>query len=69
MIQNFIIYTDQNEDVKLKIFIKDETIYATQEQMAKLFGIAKSTISEHLKNIFESCKLYKNLTVRKFRTV
>jgi len=31
MTQNFIIYTDQNEDVKLKVFIKDETIWATQK--------------------------------------
>jgi len=30
MTKNFIIYTDQNEDVKLKVFIKDETIWATQ---------------------------------------
>ena len=69
MTQNFIIYSDQNENVKLKVFIKDETIWATQKQMAELFGTAKSTISEHLKNIFESGELDKNLTVRKFRTV
>ncbi|WP_457565090.1 RhuM family protein [Caminibacter sp.] len=69
MTQNFIIYTDQNENVKLKVFIKDETIWVTMKQMAELFGTAKSTISEHLKNIFESGELDKNLTVRKFRTV
>ena len=68
MIQNFIIYTDQNENVKLKVFIKDETIWATQKQMAELFGTAKSTISEHLKNIFKSGELEENSVVRKFRT-
>ena len=68
MTQNFIIYTDQNENVKLKVFIKDETIWATQKQMAELFGTAKSTISEHLKNIFKSGELEENSVVRKFRT-
>jgi hypothetical protein len=68
MTQNFIIYTDQNENVKLKVLIKDETIWATQKQMAELFGTAKSTISEHLKNIFKSGELEENSVVRKFRT-
>jgi len=53
MTQNFIIYTDQNENVNLKVFIKDETIWATQKQMAELFGVDRSVISKHLKKIFE----------------
>ena len=55
--QNFIIYTDQNENVKLKVFIKDETIWATQKQMAELFGVQRPAITKHLKNIFESKEL------------
>ena len=57
MIQNFIIYTDQNEDIKLKVFIRDETIWATQKQMAELFGVQRPAITKHLKNIFESEEL------------
>ena len=57
MIQSFIIYTDQNENVKLKVFIKDETIWATQKQMAELFGVQRPAITKHLKNIFKSGEL------------
>jgi len=57
MTQNFIIYTDQNENVQLKVFIKDETIWATQKQMAELFGVQRPAITKHLKNIFESGEL------------
>ncbi len=63
MTQNFIIYTDQNEDVKLKVFIKDETIWATQKQMAELFGVKTPAISKHLKNIFESGELDEKVVV------
>ena len=63
MTQNFIIYTDQNENVKLKVFIKDETIWATQKQMAELFGVKVPAISKHLKNIFESGELDENVVV------
>jgi hypothetical protein len=65
MTQNFIIYTDQNENVKLKVFIKDETIWATQKQMAELFGVKTPAISKHLKNIFESGELDENSVVSK----
>lgn len=41
----------------------------TQQKIAELFGVAKSTISEHLSNIFETGELDKEATVRKFRTV
>jgi hypothetical protein len=63
MIQNFIIYTDQNEDVKLKVFIKDETIWATQKQIAELFGVQRPAITKHLKNIFESGELDESLVI------
>ena len=63
MTQNFIIYTDQNEDVKLKVFIKDETVWATQKQMAELFGVQTPAISKHLKNIFESGELEEKVVV------
>ena len=52
MTQNFIIYTDKNEDIKLKVFIKNETIWATQKQMAELFGVQRPAITKHLKNKF-----------------
>ena len=69
MTQNFIIYTDQNENVNLKVFIKDETIWATQKQMAELFGVDSDTISYHLKNIYKTNELQKEATTEKISVV
>jgi len=66
---NFVLYTDENGEVKVEVFLQDETLWLTQKAMAKLFDTAKSTISEHLKNIFESGELQREATVRKIRTV
>ena len=41
----------ENQDVKLEVNMKDETVWLTQIQMAELFGKSKSTINEHIKNI------------------
>lgn len=66
---NFILYTAPNGNVKIEAYIQNETIWLTQQKMADVFGVAKSTISEHLSNIYESSELEKEATVRKFRTV
>lgn len=66
---NFILYTAPNGNVKIEAYLQDETIWLTQQKMADVFGVAKSTISEHLSNIYESGELEKQATVRKFRTV
>ena len=41
----------ENQNVKLEVNMKEETVWLTQNQMAELFGKAKSTINEHIKNI------------------
>lgn len=66
---NFILYTAPSGNVKIETYIQDETIWLTQQRMADVFGVAKSTISEHLTNIYNSGELEKEATVRKFRTV
>lgn len=66
---NFILYTAPNGNVKIEAYIQEETIWLTQQKMADVFGVAKSTISEHLSNIYECGELEKQATVRKFRTV
>jgi hypothetical protein len=66
---NFILYTAPNGNVKIEAYIQDETIWLTQQKMADVFGVTKSTISEHLSNIYDSGELEKQATVRKFRTV
>lgn len=48
----FLLYKVEQEDVIVKAFIQNETLWLTQKSMAELFGVNKSTISRHLKNIY-----------------
>ena len=66
---NILFYTTPAHEVKIDVYLQDETLWLSQKQMSKLFNASKSTISEHLKNIFESQELQKEATVRKIRTV
>jgi hypothetical protein len=66
---NFLIYNTPGNNVRVDVFIQDETIWLTQKAMGELFGVVKSTISEHLSNIFETNELERESTVRNFRTV
>ncbi len=66
---NILFYTTPTQKINIDVRLRDETLWLTQKQMAELFGTAKSTVSEHLKNIFESGELQREATVRKFRTV
>lgn len=64
-----ILYSTPQGDIKVEVFLQDETVWLTQRAMAELFGVVKSTVSEHLANIYKSGELEKNATVRKIRTV
>ena len=52
-----IIVYQPNEDIKLEVVIKKETIWLKQEQIAQLFGVKQPAISKHLKNIYASGEL------------
>ena len=67
--QNFLIYQTPNNQIRVDVFLQNETLWLTQKAMAALFDVAKSTISEHLSNIYASNELLKEATVREFRTV
>ena len=53
----FLLYTTPNGKVKFEIFLRDETIWLTQEKIAQLFGVQRPAITKHLKNIFQSREL------------
>ncbi len=53
----FLLYTTPNGKVKVEIFLRDETVWLTQEKIAQLFGVQRPAITKHLKNIFESGEL------------
>ncbi len=63
-----ILYTTDDGLTKINVQLEDETVWLTQDQIAMLFGKAKSTISEHIKHIFEEGELDEKAVVRKFRT-
>ena len=61
-----IIYTAPDGTTKLQVQLENETVWLTQDQMAMLFGKAKSTINEHIKNIYAEEELEKSQTLKKF---
>lgn len=65
---NFLLYTTPTGDVRLDVVLKDESIWLTQKAMAELFSVGVPAISKHLKNIFESGELQKELVVSKLET-
>ena len=66
---DLIIYEDENDRIEIEAFLYDETIWLPLNKIAELFDKDKSTISEHIKNIFEEQELDKNSTVGNFPTV
>ena len=65
----FLLYSLPNEEGKVQVVIKDETIWCTQKAMAQLFGVDKSGISRHISNIFKEGELQQDTTVAKIATV
>lgn len=61
----FLLYNLPEEEGKVQVIIKDETIWSTQKAMAQLFGVGIPAISKHLKNIFEEGELIKEVVVSK----
>ena len=61
----FILYQLPDEEGKVQVVIKDETIWATQKAMAQLFDVGIPAISKHLKNIFEEGELTDSSVVSK----
>ena len=66
---SFLLYTNENGEVKVDVLLKNETIWLTINQMAELFGIDKSGISRHIKNVYETGELQEEATVAKIATV
>ena len=61
-----LIYQNQEGNIKIDVRLEEETVWLTQDQMALLFGKAKSTINEHIKNIFEEGELNEATSLHKF---
>jgi hypothetical protein len=67
MNSEIIIYQNSDGNIKIDVRLEEETVWLTQDQMATLFGKAKSTINEHIKHVFAEDELDEKVVVRKFR--
>ena len=65
----FLLYSLPNEEGKVQVVIKDETLWCTQKAMAQLFGVGVPAISKHLGHIFEERDLDRTTTVSKMEIV
>jgi len=63
---DFILFKTEDEKIAVDVRFEDETVWLTQEQMALLFGKAKSTINEHIQNVFNEGELDETLCTQKF---
>ena len=66
---NIIIYTTDDEQVRIEVRLEDENVWLTQNAMAELFDTTKQNISLHIKNIFDEEELDEDSTVKEFLTV
>jgi hypothetical protein len=64
-----ILYQTEDGKTKIEVRLENDTVWLTLSQIAELFQKAKSTVSEHIKNIYEEDELPEAATVRNFRTV
>lgn len=66
---NMLIYQSEDGKIKIDVRFENETVWLSLDQMAMLFGRDKSTISRHVKNVFEEGELSPEATVANFATV
>lgn len=59
----------ENQEVKLEVNMKDDSVWLTQGQMAELFNTSRTNIIEHISNIYSDEELDKNSTCQDFRQV
>jgi len=66
-LHNFVIFKIDNAKVNINVLFQDETLWLTQKQIAELFEKGRSTITEHLKKIFDEGELDEKVVCRNIR--
>ena len=69
MASDILIYQNTEGNIKVDVRLEEETVWLTQDQMTQLFGKGRSTITEHIGNIFKEGELDEIATRRNFRLV
>jgi len=64
---DFILFKTEDEKISVDVRFEDETVWLTQDQMALLFGKARTTITEHIQNVFKEGELKEDVACRNFR--
>lgn len=67
MNSEILIYQTEDGQTKIQTRLENETVWLTQVQMAALFGKGRSTITEHIGNLFKEGELEEELVCREFR--
>ena len=67
VLSNFVIFKTTNGKVNIDVYFQDQTLWLSQKRIAELFQKGRSTITEHLKNIFADGELVENSVCRDFR--
>ncbi len=62
-----LIYQSPEGNIKIDVRLEEETVWLTQAQMAQLFGKGRTTITEHIQNVFAEGELDEKLVCRNFR--
>ena len=63
--QDFLIYKDGNNDIKVSVMLINNDLWLTQNLIAELFGVGRSTVTEHINNILKEEELLEFNTVGK----
>ena len=64
--QNFLLYESDSGTVSVEIFVEGETVWLTQQKIAELFGVDRTVVTKHLKNIFDDGELVQDSVCAKF---
>ena len=65
----FLIYSTQNTNVRVDVFVQDETVWLTQKSLAELFDTSTQNITTHLKNIYQDAELQEDATCKEILQV
>ena len=65
----FLLYSMPDNEGKVQVVVKDETLWCTQKAMAQLFGVGVPAISKHIANIYAEGELQTEATISKMETV
>lgn len=65
---NLILYTTQDKKIKVELYELGESVYLSQDAIAKLFNTSRVNITTHIRNILKERELHENLVVKNYLT-